>query len=38
VTLALADVYAVIAYLLRHREEVDAYLANARSSRRKRAK
>jgi uncharacterized protein (DUF433 family) len=25
-TLALADVYAVIAYYLRHREEVDAYL------------
>ena len=25
-TLSLADVYAVIAYYLRHREEVDAYL------------
>jgi uncharacterized protein (DUF433 family) len=25
-TLALADVYAVIAYYLRHREEVEAYL------------
>jgi uncharacterized protein (DUF433 family) len=26
-TLDLADVYAVIAYYLRHRDEVDAYLA-----------
>jgi uncharacterized protein (DUF433 family) len=26
-TLALADVYATIAYYLRHRNEVDAYLA-----------
>lgn len=26
-TLALADVYAVIAYFLRHRSEVEAYLA-----------
>lgn len=26
-TLALADVYAVIAYYLRHRAEVDSYLA-----------
>jgi uncharacterized protein (DUF433 family) len=26
-TLALADVYAVIAYYLRHRSEVEAYLA-----------
>jgi uncharacterized protein (DUF433 family) len=26
-TLKLADVYAVIAYYLRHREEVDGYLA-----------
>ena len=26
-TLTLADVYAVIAYYLRHRDEVDAYMA-----------
>jgi len=27
-TLELADVYGVVAYYLRHREEVDAYLAD----------
>lgn len=29
-TLSLADVYAAIAYYLRHRSEVDAYLAGRR--------
>jgi uncharacterized protein (DUF433 family) len=29
-TLDLADLYAVIAYVLRHRDEVDAYLARRR--------
>jgi uncharacterized protein (DUF433 family) len=31
-SLALADVYAVIAYYLRHRTDVDAYVARRRST------
>ncbi|NWF71034.1 MAG: DUF433 domain-containing protein [Chloroflexi bacterium] len=30
-SLSLSDVYAVIAYYLRHREQVDAYLAQQRA-------